>query len=192
MRTIAFTVIAASMLVLGGSGCLAGDKKPSTAFVKDELQSPANCLVYVYRLKSAVGGAVKWPVIRWDIDGKGHLQNKHAYCEMKQLTYVPLLLDAGKIYKIQVGGWECYFLGEPSSITILRFKGMHGTAASIQNSAFIKMKADTLLSWLPPTVWDTLADAAFASQGFTKLIPNSEAPEYKELQTMSLAEKIVP
>ncbi len=93
------------------------------------------CIVYVYRIPSMAGSAVTHNVkVFAKRESDFPPVGKYVYGYLHQESYIPLVLDADKLYRIHVGGL-LYYKGKPGSECIFRVEGTERSFSCIAGGA---------------------------------------------------------
>ena len=165
------------------------------------------CVVYVYRLRSIVGGAVKWPVTTkiFSEDSGGFIKSQNfKHGKLNKKEYKAIRLKANTFYWLSIGKdfHSVLFAGTNGSETIIQTKGVKSKTAAIKGEALVrtnsesgfKIREGNFKSWSEATKdVDSFSSLSIndelTSYGFEILEANPESKLYEELKSMSKAKK---
>ncbi len=189
------------LFVVGITAIVSGQKFANYENVGDD-----ECVVYVYRLKSMVGGAVKWPVSSIKFNDKtGEFIKKQAvkYGKLNKLEYKAIRLKANTFYWISIGTIHTIlFAGTKGSETAIRTKGVKNATATIKGEALtrtnsksgFKISKGNFKTWSEAIKKeDSFGNLHVGNDlmkyGFEILKSNPNSDLYKELKGMKKAKK---
>ncbi len=165
------------------------------------------CVVYVYRLRSIVGGAVKWPVttkIFSEDSGKFIESQDFKHGKLNKKEYKAIRLKANTFYWLSIGNdfHSVLFAGTNGSETIIQTKGVKSETAAIKGEALIrtnsesgfKIRKGNFKSWSEAiknvdSFSSLRVNDELTAYGFEILEANPESKLYEVLKSMSKAKK---
>lgn len=179
-------LLIASILVLvscaTAMGVVEEDSQPLFKRIADIPEG--KCVVYVYRLPSMVGAAVNHNVKVFAARETGFPEDgKFVYAYLQQKGYIPIVLDSGKLYRINAAGL-LYFKGESGSETVYKVKGTGVSFDCIKGNISAYQKR-----MLSPK----LEEKIFAGESILENYSENTDPKYfEELSVMHLASVLRP
>lgn len=139
------------------------------------------CVVYVYRLKSMVGGAVKWPVstMRFNEESGKFMKGQAVeYGKLNKKEYKALRLKANTFYWIAIGeGHSVLFAGTKGSETIIQTKGVKSATTTIKGEALTRTNSESGFK-ITEGDFKTWSNAIKNVDSFTNLNLSNDLMEY--------------
>lgn len=163
--------------------------------ISDDLSNSKNpgddeTVIYIYRLKSMVGGAVAWTIFIQEYDAeKNEFLPKKKIGKLKQKQYMPITVKANTMYYIEVGTMQkILVLGKENAKLIVQLKGNAIKATAMDNYALIKLGAGqivgatNLVEGIIQISINKSNQKKFEEKEFIWLEPTEDNPDYKEMQ----------
>ena len=159
--------------------------------VKEQQKTDDESIVYLYRLKSFVGGAVAWVIFIQEFDAEKKIFSaKKKLGKLKQKQYMPITVKPNTMYYIQVGTMQkILVLVKDNAKMIVQLKGMKIKATAKDNFALVKLGAgdrvgaSNIAELILQTGINKSNRKKFEENKFTWLEPIDNNPDYKEMLT---------
>jgi len=160
-----------------------------SALSQDNVESNDETTVYLYRLKSMVGGAVAWPIFLYEYDKeKKTFLEKQKIGKIKQKQYMPISIKANTMYYIEVGTMQkILVLGKEKAKIITQLKGGKIKVTAKDNFALVKLGAGnrvsntSLVELAINTAINKSNKKKFVEKKFLWLEPIENNPDYEEM-----------
>jgi hypothetical protein len=147
-------------------------------------------VIYLYRLKNMVGGAVACPIFLYKFDTtKSEFLEKQKIGKLKQKQYMPIKIKANTMYYIEIGTMQKIIVsGTEKSNIMVELNGGKIKVTAKDNYATVKLGAGKaiatggLVDLLVSTAVNKSNEKKFIENKFTLLEPIENNAEYIEMQ----------
>lgn len=160
---------------------------------QEQSQNEDEAIVYLYRLKSMVGGAVAWTIFIWEYDEtKKEFLPKQKIGKLKQKQYMPITIKANTIYYIEVGTMQKILLsGTENANIMVQLKGTGIKVTAKNNYALVKIGSGNIVAstnfaeLIVQTGINKSNEKKFVEKKFTLLEPIENNVEYEEMKNLT-------